>query len=38
LGLALFRTGEIVTAQTFLPADALGPVVEHLVLREGASF
>jgi K+-transporting ATPase ATPase A chain len=28
----------IVGALTFLPADALGPVVEHLLLQQGATF
>jgi potassium-transporting ATPase potassium-binding subunit len=34
----LAGTAIVVTALTFLPADALGPVAEALKLRHGASF
>jgi K+-transporting ATPase ATPase A chain len=34
----LAATAIIVTALTFVPADALGPIAEHLLLRGGASF
>jgi K+-transporting ATPase ATPase A chain len=34
----LAATAIIVTALTFVPADALGPIAEHLLLRNGASF
>jgi len=34
----LLATAIIVTALTFVPADALGPVAEHLLLRHGARF
>jgi len=37
-GILLTATALIVTALTFVPADALGPVVEHLLLRTGATF
>ena len=34
----LAATALIVTALTFVPADALGPIAEQLVLRTGATF
>jgi K+-transporting ATPase ATPase A chain len=34
----LVMTIVIVGALTFLPADALGPIAEHLLLQAGASF
>jgi K+-transporting ATPase ATPase A chain len=37
-GILLAATAVIVTALTFLPADALGPLAEVLKLRHGASF
>jgi K+-transporting ATPase ATPase A chain len=37
-GLLLAATALVVTALTFLPADALGPVAEALLLRHHASF
>jgi K+-transporting ATPase ATPase A chain len=37
-GLLLIATAIVVTALTFIPADALGPVAEHLLLRAGHSF
>jgi K+-transporting ATPase ATPase A chain len=37
-GMLLAATALVVTALTFVPADALGPVVEGLLLRAGASF
>ena len=37
-GSLLAGTVLIVTALTFVPADALGPVAEHLLLRHGSSF
>jgi K+-transporting ATPase ATPase A chain len=37
-GVLLAATALIVTALTFLPADALGPIAEALLLRHHASF
>jgi len=37
-GVLLVAVVAIVGALTFLPADALGPLVEHLLLRKGATF
>jgi len=37
-GALLAATAIIVTALTFVPADALGPIAEHLLLRIGATF
>lgn len=37
-GILLAATALIVTALTFLPADALGPVAETLLLHQGKSF
>jgi K+-transporting ATPase ATPase A chain len=37
-GLLLAATALVVTALTFLPADALGPVAEALILRHHGSF
>jgi K+-transporting ATPase ATPase A chain len=37
-GLLLAATAIVVTALTFVPADALGPVAEHLLMRSGHSF
>jgi K+-transporting ATPase A subunit len=37
-GLLLAATALVVTALTFLPADALGPVAEALILRRNGSF
>jgi len=34
----LAATAVVVTALTFVPADALGPIAEHLLLRTGAMF
>jgi potassium-transporting ATPase potassium-binding subunit len=36
--LLLLGTAIVVTALTFIPADALGPVAEHLLLHAGHSF
>jgi K+-transporting ATPase ATPase A chain len=37
-GVLLAATALVVTALTFVPADALGPIAEHLLLRAGQSF
>jgi K+-transporting ATPase ATPase A chain len=37
-GVLLAATALVVTALTFLPADALGPVAEALILRHHGSF
>ena len=37
-GLLVAATGLVVTALTFLPADALGPVAEALILHRHGSF
>jgi K+-transporting ATPase ATPase A chain len=37
-GVLLAATALIVTALTYLPADALGPVAEALLLRRHGSF
>jgi K+-transporting ATPase ATPase A chain len=37
-GALLVATAIVVTALTFLPADALGPVAEHLLMRGGHTF
>ncbi len=34
----LIGTIVIVGALTFLPADALGPIVEHLLMNQGKTF
>jgi K+-transporting ATPase A subunit len=37
-GVLLAATALIVTALTFVPADALAPVAEALLLQHGATF
>jgi K+-transporting ATPase ATPase A chain len=37
-GVLLIATAIIVTALTFVPADALGPLAEHLLLQSGGRF
>ncbi len=37
-GLLLAATALVVTALIFLPADALGPIAEALILRHHGSF
>ncbi len=37
-GILLAGTALIVTALTFIPADALGPIAEALLLRDGRTF
>jgi K+-transporting ATPase ATPase A chain len=37
-GVLLLATAIVVTALTFVPADALGPIAEHLLLRNGHTF
>jgi len=34
----LIGTILIVGALTFFPADALGPIVEHLVIQQGKTY
>jgi K+-transporting ATPase A subunit len=38
LGALLLATVLVVTALTFVPADALGPIAEQLLLQNGRSF
>ncbi len=37
-GVLLAGTALIITALTFVPADALGPIAEALLLHQGRTF